>query len=255
MRPDVVVDIGNTRIKWGRFGPHSLVPVDLVSLPGDDPSAWAGQAERWQLPAGATWVVAGVQPARQERLSAWVRERGDELRVIDSARQVPLRVLLDEPDKVGIDRLLSAVAANYLHSSSAAPRGPVVVVGAGTAVTVDLLDESGAFRGGAILPGFHMMARALHDYTALLPLIDPFAGPVLPEAPGTSTTAAMRAGIFWAVAGGVRALVETYCPGAEQSPDIFITGGDGYPVFTAVGGSWSPGLTLLGIGLTAEALP
>jgi hypothetical protein len=57
------------------------------------------------------------------------------------------------------------------------------------------------------------------------------------------------------VAGGVRALVETYCPGAEQSPDIFITGGDGYAVFTAVGGTWLPGLTLLGIGLTAEALP
>jgi type III pantothenate kinase len=255
MTPDVVVDIGNTRVKWGRVGTQRLVPAEIASLPPDDPAAWDAQAERWQLPAGSKWVAAGVHPARLERLAAWIRERGDELSVIDSARQLPLRILLDEPDKVGIDRLLSAVAANYMHTCTGAGRGPVVVVGAGTAVTVDLIDESGAFRGGAILPGFHMMARALHDGTALLPLIDPFAGSVIPQAPGTSTTAAMRAGVFWAVAGGVRALVEQYCPGAEQPPDIFITGGDGYSLFTAVGGSWSPGLALLGLALAAEALP
>jgi pantothenate kinase type III len=78
---------------------------------------------------------------------------------------------------------------------------------------------------------------------------------VIPEAPGTSTPAAMRAGVFWAVAGGVRALIEQYCADAAQPPDLFITGGDGYSVFTALGGSWSPGLTLLGIALAAEALP
>jgi type III pantothenate kinase len=255
MTPDVVVDVGNTRVKWGRVGAQRLVPTEIVSLPPDDPAAWAAQSERWGLPSGSKWVVAGVHPARRERLSDWVRARGDELRIIDSARQLPLRVLLDEPDKVGIDRLLNAVAANYMHTCTGAGQGPVVVVGAGTAVTVDLIDESGAFRGGAILPGFHMMARALHDGTALLPLIDPFAGPVIPEVPGTSTTAAMRAGVFWAVAGGVRALVAQYCPGTEQPPDIFITGGDGYSLFAAVGGSWSPGLTLLGLALAAEALP
>jgi type III pantothenate kinase len=254
MTPDVVVDVGNTRVKWGRVGARALVPVDIISLPPDDPAAWDSQAERWGLPAGLKWVIAGVHPARQVRLAAWVRARGDDPRVIDSARQLPLQILLDEPDKVGIDRLLNAVAANYMHSWGGG-HGPVVVVGAGTAVTVDLIDESGAFRGGAILPGFHLMARALHDGTALLPLIDPFAGPVMPAIPGTSTTAAMKAGIFWAVAGGVRALVEQYCPDAKQPPDLFVTGGDGYAVFTATGGTWSPGLTLMGIALTAESLP
>jgi type III pantothenate kinase len=255
MTPDVVVDVGNTRVKWGRVGTPRFVPAEIVSLPPDDPAAWTEQADRWALPTGAKWVVAGVHPGRRESLSAWVRARGDELRVIDAARQLPLRVLLNEPDKVGIDRLLNALAANYMHATTGAGRGPIVVVGAGTAVTVDLIDEAGAFRGGAILPGFRLMARALHDGTALLPLIDLLGAPVMPEAPGTSTAAAMRAGVFWAVAGGVRALVAQYCPGAEQPPDIFVTGGDGYAVYTAVGGTWSPGLTLLGTCLAAEALP
>jgi pantothenate kinase type III len=77
----------------------------------------------------------------------------------------------------------------------------------------------------------------------------------MPEAPGTSTAGAMKAGGVWAVAGGVRALVEQYCPGTTQAPDIFITGGDGYSLFAAVGGTWSPGLTLLGLALAAESLP
>jgi type III pantothenate kinase len=249
MIPDVVVDVGNTRIKWGRCGPHGLAGAHR-SLPADASDAWQQQIDSWRLPSPATWVVTGVHPARRDRLAAWLRRRGDHVRVIDSPEELPLRVLLDEPQKVGIDRLFSAVGANYLR-----PHGtPAVIISSGTAVTVDLVDESGAFRGGAILPGFHMMARALHEHTALLPLIDPLEGPICPELPGTSTSAAMRAGIFYAVAGGVRALVERYAQDAGQPPDVWVTGGDYHEVAALVGGTASPELTLRGIFLTAESL-
>ncbi len=267
MTPDVVVDVGNTRVKWGLCSPNAVTLRAYTSLPAEDGDAWRRQVESWGLPSPATWVVSGVHPARRDRLADWLRRRGDHVRVIDAPEQLPLRVLLDEPQKVGIDRLLSAVGVNYhrgwLERLPDADQGvPAVIISAGTAVTVDLVDGSGAFRGGAILPGFHMMARALHEQTALLPLIDPFEGPVFPQLPGTSTGAALRAGVFWAVAGGVRALVEQYARDAGRPLDVWITGGDYFRLAPALAGLACVGgaiaaadLALLGLRLTAEALP
>jgi type III pantothenate kinase len=267
MKPDVVVDVGNTRIKWARCAPNTPAPYGITFLPPDDEAAWQRQIDLWGLPSPTTWLVAGVHPARRDRLVEWLRGRGNHVRVIDSPEQLPLRVLLDEPQKVGIDRLLNAVGGYYIRNETGPwpddPRQslPLVIVSAGTAVTVDLVDWSGAFRGGAILPGFRMMAQALHEHTALLPLIDPLKGPA-PETPGRSTSAAMKAGIFWAVSGGVRCLIEKYAEDAGQPVDLYITGGNGSALSYEVSGLTCvetarsiTDLTLLGLRLTAESLP
>ncbi len=251
MTPDVVVDVGNTRVKWGRVSPAPTDLLVVAPLPPDDEAAWRKQIDLWNLPSPASWVVTGVHPARRDRLADWIRRRGDDVRVLDSYRQLPLQVLVDEPDKVGIDRLFNTVAANHYR----APGGSAVVVDAGSAVTVDLVDEAGAFRGGAILPGLRLMAQALHQYTALLPLIDLGEQPEFAETPGTSTAAAMRAGVFWAVAGGARALIERYSENRTEPPRILVTGGDGYSLWRTLGGLYESSLTLHGIRLAAEALP
>jgi type III pantothenate kinase len=249
MTPHVVVDVGNTRIKWGRCSGDSL--TETCALPSDDHNEWQNQFVRWQLPHPTNWVVASVQPERSDRLVTWLRRRGDVVIELRMASQLPLRVLLEKPDHAGIDRLLDAVAAN----SRRRPDAPAILIDSGSAVTVDWLDESGAFAGGAILPGPRLMAAALHDHTALLPLIDPPRQP--PALPGSSTTLAMEVGIFWTVAGGVRALCDQYSALAATKPDIFLTGGDG-PVLHRVLGPevhlW-PTMTLDGIRITAEALP
>jgi type III pantothenate kinase len=154
-------------------------------------------------------------------LAEWVERRGDRVSLLQWASQLPLQVLLEKPDHVGIDRLLDAVAANQRRR----PGHSAILIDAGSAVTVDWVDASGAFRGGAIFPGLRLMAHALHDYTALLPLI-----PIpteLPEMPGTSTREAMAVGIVWTVIGGVRAIIERLRPHTGDDPDIFLTGGDG----------------------------
>ena len=102
------------------------------------------------------WVVAGVAPQRRDGLCDWLRKNQQQVRLLDSYRRLPLEVKLPEPDKVGIDRLLNAVAANTRRP----PGESVILVDAGTAVTVDWLDETGAFRGGAIFPGAALMAQA-----------------------------------------------------------------------------------------------
>jgi type III pantothenate kinase len=247
MTPHVVVDVGNTRIKWGRCSPDAV--VESASLPPDDPAAWQEQLERWSLPSGSRWVLAGVHPARRERLADWLRQRGESVRVVKQPAELPLRTLLAEPEKAGIDRLLDAVAANRRRE----PDHAAVIVDAGSAVTVDCVDETGAFAGGAILPGLRLMAKSLHDYTALLPQFEPPRE--VPIFPATGTLAAMETGIFWAVAGGAGAMIRRLQTQGVTRLTVFLTGGDApllHHVFpTAV--LW-PAMTLDGLRWTAETL-
>jgi type III pantothenate kinase len=249
MMPNVVADVGNSRIKWGRCENGRVTAS--AALPPDDLAAWQHQAERWGLPSPGSWAIAGVHPGRRDRLADWVRGRGDTVLIVDNPRQLPLRVLVDRPEQVGLDRLLDAVAANRRRPGDR----PAAIIDAGSAVTVDWVDATGAFRGGAILPGLRLMAQSLHDYTALLPVIEPPRRP--PVVPGTATVPALEAGIFWAVAGGVRVLLDHLAAADPAAPaTVFLTGGDAPTLQPALGEAvhpW-PDMTLEGIRLTAEAL-
>jgi type III pantothenate kinase len=247
MTPDIVADVGNTRIKWGRCTPDAV--VEAATLPPDDAEAWQRQAEAWRAPRPAAWAIAGVHPARRDRLAAWAQQRGDSVTVLSDPRSLPLAVTVPDPGSVGIDRLLDAVAANALRR----PDRPAVIIDAGSAITVDWIDESGAFTGGAILPGLGLMGKSLHDYTALLPLVE--APAQVPAVPGTTTTAAIHAGIYWAVVGGVWALVAAYSRHFDASPEVFLTGGDAAAIAAAAAGRARvvPLLTLSGVRLAALA--
>jgi type III pantothenate kinase len=247
MKPDVVADVGNSRIKWGRC--HKGRVVDAVSLRPDDVGSWQSQLQLWNVATAKHWSVASVHPERCNRLTDWLRELGHQVQVLSSWQQLPLRILVDHPEQVGIDRLLNAVAASgHVPAGTAA-----VIVDAGSAVTVDWLDQSGAFAGGAIFPGVQLMARALHDHTALLPQVK--VQQSRPLLPGTSTVAAIEAGVFWAAAGGIQALIGQLAAGAKIM--VYLTGGDGPLLAKALNQDlhpW-PNMTLEGIRITSERQP
>jgi type III pantothenate kinase len=212
MTQRLVADIGNTRIKWGLCLPEGL---RIAAVPPRDPDRWADQLTDWGIDGPAEWALAGVHPVQQANLAAWLQAGGATVRIIADFRELPIRVDVAAPDKVGIDRLLNGVAA----AARVPPRTPAVIVDAGTAVTVDLVDATGTFRGGSIFPGLRLMARALHQFTAQLPLVEDFNEHDLP---GRDTAAAIRAGVYHAVCGGVDRLVEQI---AEPGAKIFLTGG------------------------------
>jgi type III pantothenate kinase len=260
MKPDVVVDVGNTRVKWGLVH-RSPAGLRLASLPPDDPAAWQQQLDAWELAGPRAWAVSGVHPARRDALVAWLRDRGNTVLLLEKHRQLPLPSRVAEPDRVGIDRLLAAVGANTRRR----PGAGAVVVGAGTAITVDLIDPAGAFAGGAILPGVRLMAQSLHDHTALLPVVtvsDPF-----PPLPGTSTPAAVTGGVYWAAAGAVAVLARELARPTGGPADLFLTGGDAGLLepavrqLTAADGPYLaeptlwPEMILEGVRLAAEAQP
>jgi type III pantothenate kinase len=251
MKVDVVVDVGNSQIKWGRCAAGKVAA--FISLPPDDPESWARQIKLWQLKEPFVWILSGVDPHRRDKLADWLRQRGNTVRLVDAAQGLPLTIALPEPDKVGIDRLLKAVAANDRVQRAI----PKILIDVGSAVTVDLVDAQGAFCGGAIFPGPRLMAQALHDHTALLPVVTiASANPILP---GRSTVAAIEAGVFWAVAGGIKALVRQLLARAGEPRDreVFLAGGGAAllaPMMDTDVILW-PEMTLEGLRLTAEALP
>jgi type III pantothenate kinase len=252
VKPDVVVDVGNSRLKWGLADPDGRAIVASVSLPEDE-GDWQNQAELWDLLAPKTWLLASVRPARGERLKVWLEGRGHRVHLIDRPEQLPLKTDLIEPRRAGIDRLLNGVAARQVLS----PGEPAVLADAGSAVTVDWLDDSHTFRGGTIFPGLRLMAEALHAYTALLPLVR--VEYPIPELPARDTTPAMVAGVFHATAGGIERIASRLASLLPVPPRLFVTGGDAALLAPALAFSppvvlW-PEQTLVGILAAAENWP
>ena len=207
------------------------------------------------------WWIASVNRPAATRLIDWLgQHRPDDRITLLAAGDLPLEVRLERPDMVGIDRLVDAVAVNRLRDAGR----PAVIVDVGTAITVDLLSADGAFLGGAILPGIQMSARALHEFTDLLPLVDVSELTAPPPALGTATVPAMESGLFWGTVGAIRQLIEQLgherCRrgGSERlrhtaSPQVFLTGGAAAGVAELLGPNarYVPNLTLAGIALAA----
>ncbi len=79
---------------------------------------------------------------------------------------IPIRVAYRTPSTLGADRVAAAVGAWSDFKGR-----PILVVDAGTAVTCDYVDPDGVYQGGNIAPGISMQLRALHEFTARLPLV------------------------------------------------------------------------------------
>jgi len=209
MKAVAAIDIGNTRAKFGLISDPALGPVGHVtatvleqgqSLP-DQLLAWW---HRSAVGRACSCVIAGSDPdCRDQLLQHWPAALPKPL-VIRSGAQIPVTADVDYPSKVGIDRLLNAYAAQFLL----APNQAAIIVDSGTATTVDLVTPGPVFRGGSILPGLRLSARALHDYTARLPLVDVDESLVqLPSVPGRNTEDAIMAGLFLGQLGAVREIV------------------------------------------------
>ena len=229
----LAIDVGNTRLKLGVFEIGTLatgLPVPrftsaqrLVDLPDWHELRDYCAREQVQLTAA---VVAGPHPDAIERLCRnWSASISTPPRTISRSADLPIQTAVDRPDQVGIDRLLNAVAANRKRPE----RKPAVVVSAGTATTVDLISAEGVFCGGTISPGLELGARALHQYTALLPLVDvvQLAQDSTVPVIGTNTVNAIRSGLWHGHVGAVREIARQLEKACGTPAVRFITGGNG----------------------------
>ena len=161
-------------------------------------------------------VVSSVRPTSTDIVRRIAAESLEEkIRVIGDDIPLPISVWVDEPAKVGTDRVVSAAAAY------AVVEGAVVVADFGTAVTIDLVDAQGVFLGGVICPGFEISAQALKDNTAQLPKVKVHK----PSGPyGKNTADAINCGLYYSIIGGMEEIIRRYAEQIGRWPQTIITG-------------------------------
>lgn len=204
----LVLDIGNTNITLGLFGPEGLRHQFRIATRANKTEDEYGLLlkdllnENGLPPARIGDVVlCSVVPPLWSVLEATFKKYfGFDPLVVRPETDSGLIIKYDNPKELGADRVVDALAAFTLYG------GPVIVIDMGTATTFGAISKDGEFLGGAIAPGIGISTEALFQRAAKLPRIDlvkPKGGII-----GKNTVAAMQAGIIYGYAGGVDALVD-----------------------------------------------
>jgi type III pantothenate kinase len=221
----IAVDIGNTNIHIGLFldGREEFIKL----IPGGShakltnclKSAWEKipviESSKENKRDGVI-VVSSVKPAWTKVIREIIQASLEEdILIIGKDIPLPMTLWVDEPEKVGTDRVISAAAAYDVVGDA------VVVADFGTAVTIDLVDQNGIFLGGVICPGFEISAKALRDYTAQLPDIKI----TKPKAPyGKNTVDAINCGLYYSIVGALQEIIRRYAEKFGKWPQTIITG-------------------------------
>ncbi len=221
----IAVDIGNTNITIGLFLKDE--EEFIKSIPGRShkkltdcfKSTWQKipilESSKEKKRNGVI-VVSSVKPAWTKLIRQIVKDNlGEKVYIIGKDIPLPMTLWVDEPDKVGTDRIVSAAAAYDVTEDA------VVVADFGTAVTIDLVDKKGVFLGGVICPGFKISALALKENTAQLPGIKV----IRPKEPyGKNTAEAINCGLYYSALGTLEEVIRRYAEKIDKWPQTVITG-------------------------------
>jgi type III pantothenate kinase len=125
---------------------------------------------------------------------------------------------VDEPQAVGADRALNAIAAQDLAQNDK------IVISFGTATTVDHIGPDGSYRGGIIAPGVNLSLEALVSAAAMLPRIA-IEAPASESVIGTTTESQMLIGIYWGYVSMVEGLIARMKAEIGRPVNVIATGG------------------------------
>jgi len=221
----IAIDIGNTNINIGLFldGEEQYIKT----VPGQNEKELAEVLEAaWKQVLSAknsenkkvkgTIVVSSVKPVWTEVVRKIAEQAsGQKMLVIGKDVPLPMPLFVDEPAKVGTDRVVAAAAAYAVVESA------VVVADFGTAVTIDLVDEHGVFQGGVIFPGFELSTMALNEHTAQLPKVN-VTKPAEPY--GKNTNDAINCGVYYAAVAALQEVIRRYAEKIGRWPQTVLTG-------------------------------
>ena len=228
----LLVDVGNTNIVFGIYDQNQLVNSWRMSTRIDRSLDELGLLilqflERKQVKTEDIQdiIMASVVPQIMYPLCRALKSYvGRNPIVIDGTTDLGMKNKYDNPQEVGADRLVNAVAAKVLYGT------PCIIVDFGTATTFCAIDKAGDYLGGAILPGIKISLDALFSKTAKLPKIeieDP--GHLI----GTNTVSSMQSGIFYGYVGSVDYIVTEMAKElGGQDIKVIATGGLSSLIFT-----------------------
>jgi type III pantothenate kinase len=209
-------DIGNTLVKWAIFQDNQL----LESATTDHFEVVTINSIAEIYP-DAVCIVSSTRQKDALPESAFQRFR----KFIPLSHQIPMPFVnrYKTPETLGLDRMALVAAA-----VSAYPCQDVLVIDAGTCITLDFVDKHAQYLGGSIHPGLTMRLKAMHQFTGRLPLLPVHASD---EIMGNDTISCMLAGAINAAAIEIDAFISVYkarYPGCT----VILTGGDGHLFFS-----------------------
>lgn len=220
----LVIDIGNTRLKWGLYDAAypgaTLLAHDAVVLEEIDQLAsttWATLQPHPRRMLGCVVAGQAVRRRVEEQLDEvwslaprWVVSQPERCGVING---------YEHPARLGADRWVALIGARARAQADGRAR-PALVVMVGTAVTIDAMDAEGRFLGGLILPGFGLMLKALESGTAGLkvPTGEVCAFP-------TNTSDALMSGGTYGIAGAIERMYRHLVRRCGDAPVLLMGGG------------------------------
>jgi len=210
----LAIDLGNTRTKLGLFDGSTLVDVS------HQPNGWGFT----DLPAKmqqANAFILSATGALEESLEEVLKQKGHYIRLSDTI-QLPFENTYETPKTLGRDRIAGVSGALVLY-----PGENALVIDAGTCITYDVITRQKVYLGGTIAPGIEMRLKAMHTFTARLPLVQQqtqeHAGPQ--SLIGRSTEQALLAGGQLAAVYEMRECIRQI---GQKHPGlrVILTGGD-----------------------------
>lgn len=206
----LAVDCGNSRIKWATVSKEGAGSVQTC-MPGR-----LSSLQKAAHSANEAWVSHVGQSVSRAELRAALHGCANIRFVKSAAKGGGVTSRYCPPDSLGTDRWLSLIAARTL-------RRDVVIVGAGTAITIDGLRADGVFVGGVILPGLHLSQEALCRGAGLPKVArNVQTGNSDVDHPPQSTHRAMSGGASLSAAGAAALFRRRFLPAAK----FVLTGGD-----------------------------
>jgi type III pantothenate kinase len=209
MERTLCLDFGNTRLKCAIF---SKELEDVVALTGETVSVVEELLQKYKPSKTILSSVINHDAAIESLLSSKTK-----FHKLGAESKLPLSIPVGKPETVGADRLALCVAAVHLY-----PKQHNLVIGLGSCITYNFINKFSQFLGGSISPGMEMRFKAMHEYTALLPLIKASSNfPLV----GYDTKTNMLSGVILGMAKEIDGIIDEYAL-KYSNFNVLLTGGD-----------------------------
>jgi type III pantothenate kinase len=204
------LDFGNTRLKAAVFEDDQLKKV--IVLNEDVTTQLTQVIEEYQPRFSILSSVINHPPAVETLLSSSTR-----FHLLNSKSRLPFTIPVGKPETVGADRLAIAAASVFLF-----PKTNNLAIGLGTCVTYNFINQSHEWLGGSISPGMEMRFRAMHQFTAKLPMAKAdWNVPLI----GYDTNTNLQSGVVLGMAKEIDGVIELYLSKFGNF-NALLTGGD-----------------------------
>lgn len=203
-------DFGNTRLKCAVFEGDKL--LELIVLENDAPETILGLLNKYKPVKSILSSVVNHNTAIEEILAQHTR-----FHLLSYNSKLPVTSPVGKPETIGSDRLALVSGAVRLF-----PEQHNLVIGLGSCITFNFVNKFHEFLGGSISPGLEMRFRAMHEFTAKLPLVKPdWNFPLV----GYDTRTNMLSGVILGMSKEIDGMIDAYAEKYNHC-NVLLTGGD-----------------------------